>query len=186
MVVFLLAGCGQGRDAATPASSSTSASNSTPTPSPASLPTSAPSLAPPTAPAPTPTAAMASSPMPQPPTPAVMLLVGAASYPLGSTISVTITNRGGQTISFSDHQTNCTVLRVERQVGNAWQMVAPCRSMIKTRLLFLAGGGAMPVQLSTSPPWVAGLYRARLDYSLGLEAAPGPLQIVYSSQFRVN
>ncbi|GAC1348905.1 MAG: hypothetical protein NVSMB27_18390 [Ktedonobacteraceae bacterium] len=123
-------------------------------------------------------------PTQQPPTLPVTLQVGAASYPLGSVISVTIKNQSGQTISFPDHRTNCTVLLLERQVASSWVPVAPCKLMIVTRIHSLNTGEVQEVKLITSNQWPAGLYRARLDYGVG--PGFGTPKIIYSSEFHVG
>ncbi len=122
-------------------------------------------------------------PLAQSSTAAVILQVGAASYPAGSTVHVTIKNQSNQTINFADHQTNCTVLTVQRQVGDSWQAMAPCRQMIVTRLHALSAGASMDVSITTTGPWSAGVYRARLDYRGGSETVPGRTATVYSSEF---
>src|SRR6266700_7365165 len=95
--VFLLVGCGQttGSDATPPPTDvsvtstslqahTTSSSTGTPaTPHSTNVP--------------------AAKPAPLPPTFAVTLLLGAASYQRGGIIIVTIKNQSGQTISFADH-----------------------------------------------------------------------------------
>jgi len=123
-------------------------------------------------------------PTQQPPTFPVTLQVGAASYPLGSVISVTIKNQSGQTISFLDHRTNCTVLLLERQAANSWVPVAPCLLMIATRMHSLKTGEVLEVNLTSSDHWSTGLYRARLDYGIG--PGLGALKTVYSSEFHVG
>lgn len=127
----------------------------------------------------------AASPTGMPPTSSVTLQVGAASYPLGSTISVKIKNQSTQAIYFADHRTNCTVLLLERQVANSWEPVAPCKLMIMTRLHSLKTSDALEVKLTTTSQWATGLYRARLDYSFKSDTGGAPT-IVYSSSFHLG
>jgi hypothetical protein len=114
---------------------------------------------------------------------AVILQVGAASYQATSTINVTILNQSSQTISFTDHQTNCTVLLLERQTANSWESVAPCKMMIKTNLHSLKAGETLEVKLNAPGQWAGGSYRARLDYSVGSSAT---LHTVYANAFQVG
>lgn len=116
-----------------------------------------------------------------PPSPgSVVLQVGAASYRAGDSIRVTILNQSQQTISFADHQTNCSVLLMEHQVGSSWEPVAPCKLMIATRLHSLQAGAKFDANLTPSFQWPTGTYRARLDYHVQNASAP---QTVYSSTF---
>ena len=125
------------------------------------------------------------SPTGMPPTLAVTLQVGAASYQAGSLISVTIKNQSTQAIYFADHRTNCTVLLLERQVASSWEPVALCKLMIMTRLHSLKAGEVLEVKLTTSNQWATGIYRARLDYSFKSDSGVGASTIVYSSSFRL-
>jgi hypothetical protein len=78
---------------------------------------------------------------------------------------VLISNDSGQTIYFPDHQTNCTVILLERQVAGNWQPVNACRLMIVTRLLSLNTHQSLMVKLLPAHNgWVAGLYRASIHY----------------------
>ncbi|HEU5228450.1 MAG TPA: hypothetical protein VFU49_11620 [Ktedonobacteraceae bacterium] len=122
----------------------------------------------------------------QSPTENVILQVGAASYQAGSTVHIIIKNQSKQTINFADHKTNCTVLTVQRAVGDSWLPMAPCRLMIVTRLHSLNAGASMDVSISTTGPWSAGVYRARLDYRSGSETTPGTAASTYSSEFRLT
>lgn len=123
-----------------------------------------------------------------PPTALVVLHVGATSYQAGETVRVTIRNQGKQTISFSDHKSNCTVLLFEHQVGSSWEAVAPCKLMIMTRLQSLKSGATEDMALLPSLGWPPGRYRAKLDYSVPSRvpnAGSGTPKAVYSSEFRV-
>lgn len=119
----------------------------------------------------------------QPPTTPVTLQVGSARYQPGSTISVTIKNQSNQTVYFSDHKTNCTVLLLERQTANTWTPVAPCRLMIATRIHSLQAGDTLEVKLPTTSQWPTGSYHARLDYSDKAAIGNAAPTAVYSSTF---
>ena len=173
ILMVLLIGCGHNDGSASGNGSGTGGASPTPTgsgngvtPTTGSGPTSHPT-----------------QPPAQPPTGAVILQVGAASYPPGSVVHVTIKNQSNQAINFADHQTNCTVLTVQRQVGDSWQKMAPCRLEILTRLHTLNAGASMDVSINTAGPWPAGVYRARLDFRAGSDTVPGGAGTVYSSEF---
>ena len=120
-----------------------------------------------------------------PVTSSVTLQVGATSYGSGSTISVTIKSQSQQTISFVDHQTNCTVIQLERRGANSWEPVAPCMLKIMTRIHKLNVGESLEVKLAAPGQWPTGLYRARLDYGVRSETGGDMSTAVYSSEFHV-
>ena len=128
----------------------------------------------------------AASPSPTPPADSVWLHVGATSYQQENTITVTIRNQSKQTISFADHQTNCTALLLEQQHATSWKSLAPCKLMTKTRLLSLKAGETLEVTLHAPGHWPAGLYRARLDYQMGQMPEAGTSHTAYSSTFPVS
>lgn len=113
----------------------------------------------------------------------VTLLPGALTYRAVDTIQVAIANQSAEAISFSDHQTNCTVLQLERRVANSWEMVEACKRMIATRLHTLQAGQRLDVALLAPGQWPGGVYRARLDYLVG---AQGSRATVVSREFRIG
>lgn len=126
------------------------------------------------------------TPTQQPPTSPITLQVGAARYQPGSTISVTIKNQSNQTVYFSDHKTNCTVLLLERQTANTWTPIAPCRLMIATRIHSLQAGDTLEVKFTTTSQWSTGSYHARLDYSDKAGIGNTVPTTVYSSTFLLS
>src|SRR5260370_30216473 len=68
----------------------------------------------------------------------VTLTLDKQHYTASDAIIVTIANGLATGIWVTDHQTNCTVVTVERQQDGQWQAVAPCRLMIATRMISLA------------------------------------------------
>ncbi|MHB8600546.1 MAG: hypothetical protein ACYDER_27535 [Ktedonobacteraceae bacterium] len=126
------------------------------------------------------------SPTGKPPTLPVTLQVGATGYERGSSISVTIQNRSGQTIYFADHRTNCTVLLLERQVNNSWEPIALCKLMLATRIHSLKTGETNTVTIVTTAQWSTGHYHARLDYSFNADAGVNGPTLVYSNMFTLN
>jgi hypothetical protein len=105
------------------------------------------------------------------------------------TITIILANKSNQTILFSDHLTECTVILLQLipqgMSSKQWQAVAPCKKEILTRLHTLAPGKDLTVVL-TAPggQWVPGLYRTLLTYSLsGASATP---RTVFSSSFQMG
>lgn len=125
----------------------------------------------------------------------VVLQVGFGQYQPGETVRVTIRNQSQQTISFPDHLTECSVLLFEYQAGSAWKPVAPCKRMIRTRILFLKAGMALDVTLTPSFGWLSGMYRATLTYNMLASASnendnatvgSGPEITISSSTFHIT
>jgi hypothetical protein len=116
----------------------------------------------------------------------VTLQAGAASYGPHDTIAVTVSNAGAAAISFPDHQTNCSVILLQRQVNESWEAVNACRVLTPTRLYTLAAGQRLTVRLTPVPgqPWLPGRYRAALSYRADHTA--GPPTPVYSASLQVS
>ena len=134
-------------------------------------------------------------PSPTPTAPAqlngkVTLQIHAVPQNAGESIALTLNNSTNQTILFSDHLTECTVVLLQLQPQAAassgtWQAVAPCKLMTPTRLLSLTQGKSLTITLI--PPggrWIPGLYRALLSYiPSGADHTP---QTVFSPSFQVG
>lgn len=128
------------------------------------------------------------------PTPgAVTLVLNKASYGPGETINVTIENRLITTIFAANHQSDCTLVQLERQNGGIWQAVAPCRLEIVTKIVALAAGSATlqilhPAGTSRSAgsAWPAGTYRIAFEYGVSSEEALIKPTVVYSATFVVS
>ncbi|MBA2395066.1 MAG: hypothetical protein H0V70_20240 [Ktedonobacteraceae bacterium] len=116
----------------------------------------------------------------------VTVQVGRAHYHPGNTMHLTIKNQSTTTISFADHQTNCTVLLLERRVANSWEPVAPCQLKIMTHLSSLPAGAFFPVVLSPSDHWLTGQYRATLEYSVQSDVGVESPTVVSSNTFSVR
>ncbi len=161
LIPALLAGCGQ-------QSSTGGGTNATPTPTHAPSP------------------AVTKTPFSTATTGAVSLRVGATSYRTADTISVTLSNRSTQAISFPDHLTNCTVIQLQRQVHGNWENVNTCLLMTATRLHQLDAGKRLTVALVSSVArlWAAGLYHATLRYST-TQTFGGPTTTISSAGFQV-
>ncbi|MGH2497685.1 MAG: hypothetical protein ACRDIV_23530 [Ktedonobacteraceae bacterium] len=120
----------------------------------------------------------------------VTLQITAVPQNAGESIALTLNNSTNQTILFSDHLTECTVVLLQVQPQSAassgtWQAVAPCKLMIVTRLHELKAGKSLSVTLT--PPgsqWTPGLYRALLSYVPS--GADHKLQTVFSPSFQIG
>jgi hypothetical protein len=121
----------------------------------------------------------------------VTLSLDKQHYTASDAITVTITNGLATSIWVTDHQTNCTVVTVERQQDGHWQAVAPCLLMIATRMISLAPASLTPVRLlhagtGLQNVWPAGTYRVKLSYR-GAEETPGAVgATVYSEEFSIG
>lgn len=105
------------------------------------------------------------------------------------TISTILTNKSNQTIFFSDHLTECTVILLQLlpqgTSSKQWQAVAPCSKEILTRTHTLAPGKDLTVALSApGGQWVPGLYRAMLTYYLS--GARATSRTIFSPSFQMG
>ena len=113
----------------------------------------------------------------------VTLSVDAASYQIGDPIIVTLRNQRTGTIYFPDHQTNCTVIQLQRQVNENWEEVNPCLLRIATRRHHLDAGRHLNVELKSATT-SADRYRAALTYQF--RESGGPLVAIHSPEFLVG
>jgi hypothetical protein len=131
------------------------------------------------------------------PTPgAVTLRLGQAHAGVTDTVSVTVVNSLPPPILVEDHQSECTVVTLERQVDGGWLMVAPCQLETPTLLQSIRSGATQTVTLRPAGGpqprvWQAGMYRFALSYSAGEEgqtslAALAPAAIVFSQTFTIG
>jgi hypothetical protein len=130
---------------------------------------------------------------------AVTLHLGQTYARLTDAVSVTVTNDLPQAIVVEDHQSECTVVTLQRQEGGGWQAVAPCQLETPTRLVSIPSGAAQTVTLrpegGTQPQvWQAGTYRFAFNYSAAETGAEGqtspadfaPAAVVYSQTFTIG
>lgn len=126
------------------------------------------------------------------PTPGVAVEVGAANYAVTDTIAVTVRNQLSAGILATDHQTSCTIVQLQIEVGGAWQNQGGCSLGIATRQMPLAAGSSTAVQVApgagqiSAKPWPAGTYRVAFTYRVGSLATPGVSETVYSATFTVS
>jgi hypothetical protein len=131
------------------------------------------------------------------PTPgAVTLHLGQPHLGLTDAASVTLANGLSTAILVEDHQSQCTVVTLERQAGTGWLEMAPCQLETPTRLLSIAPGSRETLTLSPegglqAGTWQAGTYRFALRYGVGDEASASratmvPAGVVYSPIFTIG
>jgi hypothetical protein len=120
----------------------------------------------------------------------VTVQITAVPHQAGESLALTLTNATNQTILFSDHLTECSVVLLQLQSSSAtssgtWQTVAPCRAELATRLHTLEAGKNLAITL-TAPggQWTPGLYRVLLSYIPS--GANHHSQAVFSPSFQVG
>jgi hypothetical protein len=127
---------------------------------------------------------------------AVTLRLGQAHAGVTDTVSVTVVNGLPPPILVEDHQSECTVVTLERQGDGGWLVVAPCQLETPTLLQSIRSGATQTVTLRPAGGlqprmWQAGTYRFALSYSAGEDgqrslAALAPAAIVYSQTFTIG
>lgn len=126
------------------------------------------------------------------PTQGIVVEVGAVTYGTGDTIAVTVRNNLSSDIIATDHQTSCTIVRLQMQVSGTWQDQGGCTMGIATRRVTLAAGSSTSVQVTpgggqlSSKPWTAGTYRVAFAYQPAGSSPSADAQINYSAQFTVR
>jgi hypothetical protein len=117
-----------------------------------------------------------------------------ASYSACQNIPVVIANGLSSTIYAADHQTSCSIVTLQKQVGDTWQAVAGCPLETPTRLYAIKRDTAVAQTLhpgfgtlrSQSGGWAAGTYRIAFPWVSGEAGAPQRQQLVYSSTFTIT
>lgn len=108
-------------------------------------------------------------------------------YGPDETVEAVIANGLATRILAMDHQSDCTVVAVERRDGHTWRVENPCRLMRPTRLIPLAPGSAItqPIRPPGGPGasgWPPGAYRIAFAYR---QDPPGQGTTIYSPSFTV-
>jgi hypothetical protein len=125
----------------------------------------------------------------------VTLRPGQTHAGVTDTLTVTVVNDLPEAIQVEDHQSDCTIVTLERQEGSGWLAVASCQLETPTRLLSIPPGSTQTVTLKPEggpPPgsWQAGTYRFALRYSTAQgQASPAafaPTGTVYSQTFTIG
>lgn len=121
----------------------------------------------------------------------VRVVVESGEYDRGSTIFAWAGNGLSQCIDATDHQSACSIIVLERQVGGAWQPQANCLSASPTRTIVLPPMQAaflrlVPPATGAQPGiWQSGTYRVAFTYRLG-EASLGQSIEVDSGPFTIS
>lgn len=116
---------------------------------------------------PTPSASSQQTPS-GPPTNGVSLRMDVPTA-AGGNLQVTITNNLTRAIHYANHNTNCTVIQLQKQNAATWDMVGACKLMSPTVEMELAAGQTDTVSLGGN--WAAGTYRAALRYRIDASTA---------------
>ena len=119
---------------------------------------------------------------------AIQVTTDQTHYAPGATLRVTITNAGAEAVRVADHQSDCTVVRIEAWDGPAWVLRHPCRLMRPTRLLAIAAATTLAQEVR--PPvdggasgWPPGTYRATCAYLTGPD---GTEAAAHSASFTIG
>lgn len=132
-------------------------------------------------------ATASTSPIPNSHSGSVTVQISALHYHTQDTIGVTISNGTSQTISFADHQSNCTMVLLQHQNAANWDSVNLCKLMTLTRFLSLKAGQSTTVTLHASETaWQTGTYRVAFSYNAGADSQPGSSGVAYSPMFQIN
>lgn len=113
------------------------------------------------------------------------------SYDVGDVIVAQIKNGNDQTIVTWDHQTNCTIVTLQKQEGNEWVNLAPCPLLSPTLLVPIEAHKDYWVKLpagNASSVYAPGVYRLEFTYFFVNSAGQptGDPITVYSSSFKLT
>jgi hypothetical protein len=121
----------------------------------------------------------------------VALRLAQDHYGVGDSISVVVANGLPSEILTADHQSDCTVVTLELQMGGSWQAIASCRAEIVTRLVPIAAGTTLAQTLhpnggvAPQATWQPGTYRIMLSFFTKGASASQALQVL-SSTFTIS
>jgi hypothetical protein len=108
-------------------------------------------------------------------------------YGSSETVVVTITNGLPNAILAPDHQSDCTVVTIERLANQTWQPQNMCQLKSATRLVSLPSGSTLtpqvrPPALNGAVGWLPGTYRVAFEYR---QNASDQGSTVYSASFTI-
>ncbi|HLZ22649.1 MAG TPA: hypothetical protein VKQ30_11060 [Ktedonobacterales bacterium] len=121
----------------------------------------------------------------------IILALDKAQYGPHDTIVVSIFNSGPIAILVADHQTNCSLICLQRLSNGAWQQVQLCRMKTPTRLIEVPAASTMVQRLvpgsdqATTAAWLLGIYRAALQYGTRVEGTFVEAPPLHSAEFAV-
>jgi hypothetical protein len=109
-------------------------------------------------------------------------------------VSVTVVNGLQTAILVEDHQSECSLVTLERQVDSGWLVVAPCQLETPTLLQSIHSGAMETLTLRPAGGpqprvWQAGTYQFALSYSAseeGMGTALSPAAVVRSQTFTIG
>lgn len=92
-----------------------------------------------------------------------------AHYGVHDALDIDVNNRLPGDIQVADHQTDCSIVQLERQDGQTWTLVNPCQLKSPTRLITLATQSTSrhTVHAPSTTGWSSGTYRATITYTSG-------------------
>ena len=123
------------------------------------------------------------------PAPAMTLATDRATYAPSDAIMVTLINSGPASLYVPDHQTCCTIISLRLQTAHGWQPVGDCKMMTASRIIEVAAGATVRVELKPgagmmrATPWPPGVYHVALRYTLTPQG--GDAQTLESAEFTV-
>lgn len=187
--LMVLAGCGVATGGA--AEGGGTSSGTPATLSTRGVLTPAPSATPSRSPAP------ATTPAPGSSAGGVYVSVGQPSYSPTDTIVVTVTNGTSHDVFAANHQTACTIVRLERLDGATWTPAGGCDEGTVTTFIPVRAGSSATFHLAPgggmmkSAPWAAGTYRVAFRYTQTVAGSGGgapsaSFNTVYSATFTVG
>jgi hypothetical protein len=123
----------------------------------------------------------------------VTIFLDKTQYGLADTLKVTISSRVATPITTSDHQSACTIVKVQMQRADSWVEVGKCLQGTPTRRITLDANstttvviGPAATNLATNAHWHAGTYRIVFTYILGKDEITGPSTTIYSAPFTIG
>jgi hypothetical protein len=128
------------------------------------------------------------------PTPdAVTVLLDKTQYGVDDTLHISIANRLTTPVTGSDHQSACTIVKVQMQRAGSWIDMGKCLQGTPTRRVTLEANTTTAVAVSpgasnfaTNAHWNAGTYRIAFSYIPGKDEITGPSTVVYSATFTIG
>lgn len=100
-------------------------------------------------------------------------------------LRVIVINGFATPIQVADHQSGCGIVSVERQSGDAWTPVVPCRLETPTVLVTITAGSSYDQTVQPEGSWAPGTYRVVLRYVSGQDGG-GPSGVLYSQPFAIG
>jgi hypothetical protein len=121
----------------------------------------------------------------------VTITTDRSSYDINNRIIATISNNTDQNIQAEDHRSYCTILFLQKNVGNSWNTVATCLLKSATRLVKIDARQSVSISLPPDPATPQnepGMYRLELLFMFldNNDQPVGPQIILDSPPFTVT